>query len=283
MFVVRAGYSTSETVSQAALFLVECSAIIYLTVVVTRARRAAEEAAARARRAARLRDDLVAIVSHDLRNPLSSIRLGAGVVTTALKAQDALQAERAAATIDRSATRMGRLIEDLLDVARAEAGALRVSPRVEPAAPLLNEAIDQLRSIAEAKSIGLDYDGDGAEGVSIVCEGGRIVQVLSNLLGNAVKFTRAGGTVTVAARAKGRFLEVEVTDTGPGISAEQIPLVFERYWQSQRTGRAREGMGLGLAIARAFVEAHGGEIWVKSEVGKGTSFFFTVPREGAGS
>ena len=275
VFVVRAGYAVSESVAQAGLFFVESLAIVYLAFVLTKARRGAEVAAERERRAAHLRDDLLATVSHDLRSPLSSVRMSADLILRNARSGDAQQVEKYAGTIARSAARMAKLIEDLLDVARAESGEFKVLPSVEAAAPLVREALDQVRPLAEAKSLSLESTCE--EEVRLRCEPGRIVEVLANLLGNAIKFTPEGGHVLVNAIVRQGFLEFEVADTGPGIPPAALPHVFDRYWQARTSRGSRDGAGLGLAIARGLVDAHGGRIWVQSEVGAGTSFFFTIP------
>ena len=281
-FVFRAGYSVSQSAFQASLFFIESLFVVYVAFVVTKARRRAEVAAARERRAAHLRDDLVAMVSHDLRNPLASIHMGAELVAQSVRSGDLQTIERYSGIIVRSSASMAKLIEDLLDVARVEAGELTVLPCVEAAAPLVREALDQLRPLAEAKSVALD--SLCAEGLCVRCEGGRIVQVLTNLIGNAIKFTATGGRVSVTVSPQEELLVFEVTDTGPGIAPAQLAHVFDRYWQAPRTRKAPTGTGLGLAIAKGLIEAHHGRIWVTSELGKGSSFSFTLPRaEAAGT
>ena len=129
--------------------------------------------------------------------------------------------------------------------------------------------------LADAKPLTLEIEFPDAL-PRILADAGRVVQVVSNVVGNAVKFTPAGGQIRVRAAAAGDDVRIEVADTGPGLPADQLPHVFDRFWQARRTGRV--GIGLGLAIAKGIVEAHGGHIGVESEEGKGSRFFFTFPR-----
>jgi signal transduction histidine kinase len=165
------------------------------------------------------------------------------------------------------------LIQDLLDVAKLEAGRLGIDPRPIEVAPVIAEAIDMLQPIAVEKSIRLDVVvADGLP--TITADAGRVLQVLSNLVGNAVKFTPAGGRVTIRVEHVAGNVRFCVADTGAGIPPEQLPRIFGRFWQADRSDR--RGIGLGLAIAKGIVEAHGGRISVESRVGEGTSFYFTL-------
>jgi signal transduction histidine kinase/DNA-binding response OmpR family regulator len=243
----------------------------------TRAALAVENARlfAQAQAATRARDEMLAVVAHDLRNPLSTISLGAELLldTTADDAAHAFQRKHLA-TVKRSAERMNRLIQDLLDVTRVSGGKLAITPQEEDVSVLLAEASAMLRPLAEAR--GIAFATAGARGLPRVrADGARIMQVISNLVGNAVKFTPEGGSVTLAAALDGDELRVSVIDTGAGISPEQLPHVFGRFWQADDTDR--RGLGLGLAIARGIVEAHGGRIWVESQPGEGSAFHFTLP------
>jgi signal transduction histidine kinase len=182
--------------------------------------------------------------------------------------------------IQRSGERMNRLIQDLLSVTTIEAGRLSIAPQKMLVPELLRESLESLGPIAKEKSITLTVNG--ADDLPPVrADHARVLQVIGNLVGNAIKFTPAGGSITVSAiRADGK-VQCSVADTGPGIPAGQIPRLFGKFWQAKR-GDGR-GVGLGLAIARGIVEAHGGTIEVKSEVGKGSVFTFMLPvwKEGA--
>lgn len=225
-----------------------------------------------ARGATRARDDILSIVAHDLRSPLNSIVLG--IQALRRRGRGVLNATGAEA-LDRllsSAQRMGRLIEDLLDVARLEAGQLSLSPSPQPTEGLLREAVEAARP--QAGQVHLLLDEPGAL-PPVLADRDRLLQVFSNLLGNALKFTPPGGEVRAGARLEGEAVCFYVRDTGPGIAPEALAHIFERFWQADR--RDRRGAGLGLSIARGLVEAHGGRLRVESEPGRGSTFFFTVP------
>ncbi|WP_242342034.1 PAS domain-containing protein [Anaeromyxobacter terrae] len=235
---------------------------------VTETRRAQQEAEDAVRR----RDEVLAIVSHDLRTPLSAIVMGARMLGGALAA-DPERVRTTAARIASSGDRMNRLIGDLLDLTSLERGGL--SMHRQPLAPrtLAREAADVIRPQAEAK--GLEVRCRAPEELPLVsCDHDRVLQVLGNLTSNAVKAT-AEGHVAIAAIAHGDQVVFEVRDTGPGIPAEELPHVFDRF----RRGRSAPyaGTGLGLAIARALIEAHGGRIWAESTPGAGTVVRFALP------
>ncbi|MFW6078682.1 MAG: ATP-binding protein [Gemmatimonadota bacterium] len=234
--------------------------------------RRAEEA----EHATRARDDVLSIVAHDLRNPLGTI---AGAAE--LLGMDLAEDERARqlAIIQRTIERMDRLIQDLLDVARMEAGRFEVTPSAEDVGPLLAEAVESARAAATARGVRLEREMPDRL-PRVMADHGEIMRVLSNLIGNAIKFADEGGRVTVRAEPEpaDRFIRISVSDTGPGIPPDQLSHLFERFWKARRKGGT--GAGLGLAIARGIVEAHGGRIGVESEPGVGSTFHFTLPVEG---
>lgn len=224
--------------------------------------------------AVRAREEVLAIVSHDLRNPLHTVMLGASMLQTSDKiaADDREQLE----IIDISAKRMQRLIEDLLDVTRLEGGKqLPIEPATLDVESLFGETWELFRSQAATSEITLRYFvGEGVK--SVHADRHRVLQVLSNLIGNAMKFTPAGGIITYRAESRdAKAVQIAVADSGPGIPKENLGDIFNPYWQAKRT--ARLGAGLGLPIAKGIVESHGGRIWVESEPGAGTKFFFTLP------
>lgn len=178
--------------------------------------------------------------------------------------------------IHRSALNMSRLLEDLLDVAKSEAGGLAIEPAVTDVGSIVRTTVEQFRLQAAERSI--DLSADTPEDLPRTrADAARVAQVLSNLAGNALKFTPKGGAVHLsAARADGEIV-VSVADTGIGIAPENVAHVFDRFWQAKRAARA--SAGLGLAIAKSIVEAHGGRIWVESTEGRGTTFHFTLPVE----
>lgn len=223
--------------------------------------------------AVRAREEVLAIVSHDLRNPLNAVTLGSSLLQMSgtLSSEDREQVE----TIEVSARRMARLIEDLLDVTRLEGGKrLPIQPGTVEVADLLGEAEELFRSQASAASVTLDYQAD--RGLPPVrADRHRVMQVLSNLIGNSLKFTPPGGRIATTVKIDRGLVLFTVSDTGPGIPRENLHDIFSPYWQAKRAERL--GAGLGLPIAKGIVEAHGGRIWVESEPGKGTTFYFTLP------
>ena len=221
------------------------------------------------------RDNMLSVVSHDLRNMLTSILL-----TTQLAAEMTPGPEREAfnekglGLIRRSALRMNHLLEDLLDTASIDASRISVSCEPQPIAPLVQEAVELFQAQADTK--GVHFSGDVAPDLGAVhVDRDRILQVLGNLLGNAIKFTPRGGTIGIRAEPLANEVLLSVSDTGSGISEDQQPHIFDRFWQAARI--AKMGTGLGLAIAKGIVEALGGRIWLTSKKGEGTTFYFTVP------
>ena len=225
-----------------------------------------------ARAAIEAREHTLAVVAHDLRNPLTAIRMDAELLGSILAPQVGEFERTTLLRIDQVAGRMDGLIEDLLDVARMERGATALELAPHAAAALLAEAADSLRPLAGAHGLALEVS---ARDALVRADAARVVQILSNLVGNAVKFTAEGGTVSLACEPAGAEVRFAVADTGEGIDPEQLPHIFGAFWQARHADR--RGLGLGLSIARGLVEAHGGRIWVESEPGRGTTFFFTLP------
>jgi PAS domain S-box-containing protein len=226
-----------------------------------------------AQHATQARDEMLGVVAHDLRNPLNTITMGTSLMLELLP-ETPPSLRKQAETLRRAADRMNRMIQDLLDVRRMEAGRLTLEPRCATVKSLFGEALDMLRPLAAAGSLELSVDVE--RGVPpVMADTGRVQQVLSNLIGNAVKFTPAGGTITMRAEPIGGEVRISVCDTGPGIPPDQLPHIFGRFWQAKAVDR--RGIGLGLSIAKGIVEAHGGRIWVESQVGEGSRFYFTLP------
>jgi signal transduction histidine kinase len=228
-----------------------------------------------AQHASRARDDTLAVVSHDLRNGLNTVLTAVGLLLRSLAPDTGGQRDRRhVEAIRRSAERMNRLIGDLLDVASIESGRLFVEPQPESVRPLVEQALATSRNQAAEKALRMEEQLP-PDGMSALCDRDRVLQVLGNLIGNAIKFTPEGGSVTVGAEAIGDEVVFAVRDSGVGVPAKQLPHVFDRFWQA--TPKARLGSGLGLTIAKGVVEALGGKIWAESRPGEGTAFFFTLP------
>ena len=227
-----------------------------------------------ARDAIRARDEMLGVITHDLRNPVHAIRSAAAIL--ARKKQSAEKTAHAIHVIDRCAVQMERLIAGLLEVTRADGGGLRLSFECVPAASLVAEACDTFDDVAGERAVRIERDvPDGLP--ALRGDRGRLLQVLSNLLANAVKFSRDGGKVRVAARNGAAGVRIEVVDDGPGFPKDQLAHVFERFWQREHLDD--RGIGLGLAIAKAIVQAHDGAIGADSDEGCGATFWFEIPAQ----
>ena len=217
--------------------------------------------------------EVLSIVSHDLKSPLATITMAASL----LDDQSRSEAEKSQMLqmVKRATARMDRLIRDILEVSRLDAGrSLPIAPRGADVGPCVREVCEAHAFLAQAGGVRLQCEVEpGLPAARADCD--RIAQVLANLVGNAVKFTPPGGRVSVAARAEADAIVISVRDSGPGLSSEEVARVFDPYWQAQRT--ASLGSGLGLKIAKAIVEAHGGSIEVESAPGEGTTFRFALP------
>jgi signal transduction histidine kinase len=230
------------------------------------------------RRALQMRDEVLGVVAHDLRAPLSTIALQAAVFLSRGPLSETRR-RRAAESISRGASRMQHLIRDLLDVARIEAGALRIQRAPASPAELVIEAVDGQRLLGDSAEVRFEVDLDRRL-PAVWGDRDRLLQVLDNLIGNAMKFTPPGGHITIGAASREDQVLFWVRDTGGGIAPEKLAHVFDRFWQAaEHTGRL--GAGLGLAISKGIIDAHGGKIWVESAPGRGSTFFFSVPIAGS--
>jgi signal transduction histidine kinase len=222
---------------------------------------------------ARAREDVLGVVAHDLRNPLNLI----GMTVQFLLDVDPPPEQRGSLlqVMNRALGQSNRLVGDLLDTVRLEAG--RLSLDLEPCSvtELLVHTEETFRPIAVERKVRLDVVYPSTE-LRVCADGTRLLQALGNLVSNALKFVEPGGRVAVGAEAEGDSVTFQVDDTGPGIAPESIEHLFDRFWQARRTDR--RGVGLGLAIAKGIVEAHGGQLRVQSRVGEGSTFSFTVPK-----
>jgi signal transduction histidine kinase len=228
------------------------------------------QARVEAEQAARRLEEVLAIVSHDVRTPLNSLLLAVHVLQTGSSDSSSV----AIASVSRSATKLTRLIDDLVDLASIREQRLRITPTETTTSALLHEAIEGATDAALEKNVALVWSERSS--IDVRCDPKRIAQVLANMVGNAVKFSASGGTVELAASADALEVQFSVRDHGVGITAENLPHVFERHWQAPET--AWQGQGLGLFIAKGIVDAHAGRIWVESVPGQETSFYFTLPR-----
>jgi PAS domain S-box-containing protein len=224
-----------------------------------------------AQRAIQVRDEVLGIVAHDLRNPLSTILVEAHILR---ERGTEVQTRASGEAIKRVATRMNRLIQDLLDIARMEAGRLTVAPSRLSAADVASAAVGVHKSPASSASLELRLEVPPSL-PDIRADRDRLLQVFDNLIGNAIKFTPGSGCITVGAELKQDDVRFYVRDTGPGIPLDDQPHLFDRFWQARQEGRS--GAGLGLPIVKAIVEAHGRRVWVESTPGHGTTVLFTIP------
>ncbi len=227
-----------------------------------------QTARARAIAATRSRQRVLEIVAHDLRSPLTAIQ-----IVTDLLARESPASGPHLQRIVRAVGRMDKLLGDLVDSTRIEHGELKVSARPEPVASMLQETAEQFAPQAQAREIALEMK-DGSDGTAVTADRARVVQVLGNLIGNALKFTPPGGRIVVAAEPHADTVWFSVADTGRGIPAKDLHHVFEQYWRADD-----KGTGLGLFIARTIIAAHGGRIWADSTPGTGSTFTFTLPRD----
>jgi signal transduction histidine kinase len=234
-----------------------------------------QEARSRAEEANRAKDEFLALVSHELRNPLNAIIGWARILTNANG--DLKVIDQARDVIDRSARIQVQLIDDLLDLARVAGGKFHLDAEPVDIVTVVTSAIDAFRPTSEAKGVRLEAQLDPAVG-EVVGDSARLQQVVSNLLSNAIKFTPEGGRVEVELNRVDSNVRIEVRDTGCGISAEFLPYIFERFRQANEGGGRLGGLGLGLALVRYIVEAHGGTVVAASAgTNQGTTFTVTLP------
>lgn len=221
-----------------------------------------------------VRQDFISNISHELRTPIASLRALVETLSDGAL-DDPVAAQRFLRHMEVEVDALTQMVQELLDLARIEAGKAPLQIEAVPAGALLRRGTDRLRAQAERSQVRLSLDLP-AELPPVYVDAGRIEQVVTNLIHNAIKFTPSGGEIRVsAAVTDAQFLTVKVTDTGVGIAPDDLPRVFERFYKADRA-RSSGGTGLGLAIAKHIVQAHGGRIWVESRLGKGSTFFFTL-------
>lgn len=221
------------------------------------------------------REEFLAIVSHDLRTPLSVIAVNAAMIAARVSADTpAADLVRAVERIQRSADQMGRMLSDLLDATRFEHGQFKLSPRMGDVVGVVKECAGAFDAVARSHGVSVHVDVPDAR-VRARFDRDRILQVLSNLVRNALQFTQSGGLITLRVIPEAAGCRIDVCDSGSGIATDDLQRIFDRFHQAVNANRS--GLGLGLYISRAIVEAHGGSIWADSELGKGSTFSFTLP------
>jgi signal transduction histidine kinase len=267
-----APYRGIRTLTLLMLLAIAISFLVLLTMLIQRARILASNYAFQ--QAAKARKDTMAIVSHDLRAPLNNVLLCSNMISA--PGTDRTTLDRLTAMITRSGRQMEKLIADLLDVSEMEAGRLKVVKKDCEVAALLDTVRDTFSENAKSKMIEFAI-ACPKNTPQIFVDSDRIVQVLSNLVGNAIKFTPKNGKVSLNVEVFPAEVRFEIRDTGPGISEDELPHIFEQFWRAK--GSERKGKGLGLYIAKMLVEYHGGKIWVETTPKTGSTFFFTIPHK----
>jgi len=228
------------------------------------------------RRLEKIRQDFVANVSHELRTPISSIK---GYAETLLDGalKDKINAKEFISIIYQDANRLASLINDLLDLSKIESGKLKMSFTALDTVSLITKGVMVIANQAKTKSITVKIDLP-KDLPKIRADETRFIQIMVNLLDNAIKYSSEGATATISAKLADDALQIDISDTGIGISEEDLPRIFERFYRVDKA-RSRElgGTGLGLSIVKHIVSAHSGQVWVKSEPGHGSTFSFTIP------
>jgi signal transduction histidine kinase len=237
-----------------------------------------EQANTELRELSQRKSEFVGIVSHDLRTPLAAMITLLDNLLSGLAGSLNEKQEQYLIRIKNNGWRLVRMINDLLDIAKIESGAINFDPTALDLAALLENLVDGLRSVTQEKGIRLQALVNGPAWSK--ADSDKLHQVFTNLIDNATKFTKAGGAVRVELKAdREDFVQICVSDTGCGISSEDLPHVFEKFYRGRDRHSAR-GAGLGLAIVKHYVELHGGRIWVESVPGEGSRFYVEIPRVG---
>jgi len=267
----RARLRTSVTVLLAILVVASLGIAAAIARLLARSSRKEQQALETSRKALAARDEILGVVAHDLRNPLASIAMRAALLR---ETAESAETEKHAEKIERVTRRMASLINSLLDLATIEAGHFTVRPEACAVDELIDASLETLAALAAQKQIRLEHPP--FRGTAMVrADRERVLQVLQNLVGNAIKFTPEGGRVIIAADREADVVRFRVSDTGPGIASAHRPHVFDRFWKHEVGGT--RGTGLGLFIAKGIIEAHRGRIWVESVPGQGSTFCFTLP------
>jgi signal transduction histidine kinase len=227
------------------------------------------------KQAVQAREDVLAIVSHDMRTPLSVVHTTTSMLLNPKYKLTPEQVREQHERIRRNVDLMNRMIGDLMDMVHLRSGKLSINPKTMVINDVLREAVSAHDAPARDKGLLLNYDA-GTDVMNAEADRARLMQLFQNLLGNAVKFTKAGDTITVTSRTQGRHGHIEISDSGPGIASEDLPHIFDPYYSASGKHQ-KTGTGLGLYIAKGIVDAHGGTIRCTSEPGVGTTFNITLP------
>ena len=231
-----------------------------------------------AQRAIAARDDVLSFVSHDLGNPLAAVRIASAVLLKRVQPEDPDYVH--VAGIREAVEQAQRLIRDLLDIQKIEAGKLPLHFETLDIGTLIDDAVQSLRPLIDERELRIERKA-GSDRARAEADRERVLQALTNLLGNAVKFSPPGGTIAVAAAQQGDEVVLSIRDAGPGIAADDLPHIFDRYFQAQKRGKV--GHGLGLSIVQAIARAHAGRAWAESTPGVGSTFYFALPTAAPGS
>jgi len=224
----------------------------------------------------KMKSDFYALMSHELRTPLTSIKEGTNIFLEGLGGEVTEKQRKLLSIVAEESNRLIALVNALLDISKLEAGMVAYHFAKADLNPLITQALKEVVPLAEAKKITIDRDL--AELPRLALDTERVLQVLRNLIGNALKFTPRGGAVIVSSRVAASGVSVSVTDTGPGIPREHAAVIFDKYRQAAVAGAQKiQGTGLGLAIVKHIVHDHGGRVWVESETGRGSTFTFFLP------
>lgn len=256
-------------------FLVVLSALVLAMIAVITSVFLVFRDLTRRREIERMKSEFVSVVSHELRTPLTSIHGSLALLASGLLGSVSDKGERMLEIAVNNTDRLIRLLNDILDMEKLDSGKMEIRQMQCSASELIEHAIEVMLPMAQSQQITLSSNKSD---LSINADRDRIIQCLTNLLSNGIKFSEPGGTVKVAAKAVGTRAQFEVSDRGRGIPENKKHAIFERFQQVDTSdSRKRGGTGLGLAISRSIVEQHGGTMWVESQLGVGSTFFFTVP------
>ena len=227
------------------------------------------------RQAVQAREDVLAIVSHDMRTPLAVVHTTTSMLLNPKYNLTPAQVREQHERIRRNVDLMNRMIGDLMDMVHLRSGTLSINPKPTVVNEVLREAVTAHEAPARDKGLQMRYDA-GTDVMRADADRARLMQLFQNLLGNAVKFTKAGDSINITSRTRGNHAQIEIADSGPGIAADDLPHIFDPYYSASKKHQ-KTGTGLGLYIAKGIVDAHGGTIRCVSEPGVGTTFNITLP------